>query len=111
MKQAGRAFQIHPQDNVATALDSLAPGSALLIRDAARERVDILGEVPKGHKIAVAPIAAGQDVIKYGVRIGRAARDIAVGEWVHLHNIQSVYDERSSHLDAVTGAPNDTRYG
>ena len=55
-------------------------------------------------------IRAGEDVIKYGVRIARATKDIRAGEWVHLHNIRSVYDERSSHLDAMTGAPKDTRY-
>ena len=43
-------------------------------------------------------------------RIARATKDIRAGEWVHLHNIRSVYDERSSHLDVMTGAPKDTRY-
>lgn len=49
-------------------------------------------------------LRAGEDVIKYGVRIARATKDRA--GMVHLlHNIRSVYDERSSHLDVMTGRP------
>ena len=40
-----------------------------------------------GHKYALRPIAAGENVIKYGMPIGHATRDIAVGEHVHTHNL------------------------
>ncbi len=30
---------------------------------------------------------AGEDVVKYGMPIGHATRDIAVGEHVHVHNL------------------------
>ena len=99
-----RAFQIEQKDNVATALEGLMPG------DGCRTEAEAVQKIPKGHKIALQNIRAGEDVIKYGVRIARATKDIRAGEWVHLHNIRSVYDERSSHLDAMTGAPKDTRY-
>lgn len=110
MENKQRAFQIEETDNVATALDTIAPGIVALIGDSLLETVDAVSEIPKGHKIALMDIKAGEDVTKYGVRIGRAVKDIKAGEWVHLHNIHSVYDQRSSHLDAVTGAPKDTRY-
>jgi hypothetical protein len=42
-------------------------------------------------------------VIKYGVTIGLATRDIDAGEWVHLHNCRSLLDEGSSTLDLHTG--------
>ena len=45
-----------------------------------------------------------------GVVIGRATADIPAGSWVHLHVMCSNYDDRSSHLDVVTGAPKDIRY-
>ena len=67
-------------------------------------------EIPVGHKIALRDIAADERIVKYGVVIGKATKDIPAGSWVHLHVMCSIYDERSSHLDAVTGAPKDTRY-
>jgi len=63
-------FRIHANDNVAV----------------------ILGEVPDiaaGHKVAISAIAEGQPVIKYGYPIGRATTDIALGEWVHTHNLKT----------------------
>ena len=105
-----RAFQIEHADNVATALTPLAPGAVTLLGDSAEKSVEAAGEVPVGHKIALRDIAAGEDIVKYGVVIGRATEDIPRGTWVHLHCMRSVYDERSSHLDAVTGAPKDIRY-
>lgn len=104
------AFQIHISDNVATALEPLHPGSVQLRGDRMEPEVKAVEEIPAGHKIALRDIAAGEEIFKYGVVIGRATTDIRKGNWVHLHNICSVYDERSSHLDAVTGAPKDTRY-
>lgn len=40
-----------------------------------------------GHKYAIRPIADGENVIKYGMPIGRATCDIAVGDHVHVHNV------------------------
>jgi (2R)-sulfolactate sulfo-lyase subunit alpha len=44
--------------------------------------------VPLGHKIALRDLAAGERVIKYGVPIGVATRDIRAGEHVHVHNLK-----------------------
>lgn len=103
-------FQIDTRDNVATALEELQPGQITLRGDGENPSVEAAEKVPAGHKIALKDIAPGEDIVKYGVVIGRAVETIKKGSWVHLHNIRSVYDERSSHLDAVTGAPKDTRY-
>lgn len=40
-----------------------------------------------GHKYAIRPIANGENVIKYGMPIGHATCDIAVGDHVHVHNV------------------------
>ena len=104
------AFVISPEDNVATALGALLPGEVRLLGEGPREALNANTEVPKGHKIALRDIAEGENIIKYGIPIGRATRAIAGGSWVHLHVMQSNYDERSSHLDVTTGAPKDTRY-
>ncbi len=75
-------LQIDPSDNVAVALQDLSAGQIV-------GAVKLLDAVPRGHKVAVRPIASGQAVVKYGYPIGRATRDIAAGEHVHCHNIAS----------------------
>ena len=104
------AFQIDLRDNVATALAALHEGAVRILGDAAAQEIIAVTDVPVGHKIALRDIAAGEMIVKYGVTIGRATADIAAGSWVHLHVMCSNYDDRSSHLDVVTGAPKDIRY-
>ena len=104
------AFQIDKTDNVATALAAITPGEVRLLGDAANPSIQATEEIPVGHKIALADIAEGEMIIKYGVVIGRATKAIPAGSWVHLHVMRSNYDERSSHLNVVTGAPEDTVY-
>ena len=105
------AFQIDFSDNVATALEPLNRGTVVVRGDALIKNMQAVTDVPVGHKIALRDIKAGEEIVKYGVVIGRATEDIPSGSWVHLHNIKSIYDdERSSHVDAVTGTPKDTRY-
>jgi hypothetical protein len=48
-------------------------------------------EIPMAHKMALHSIASGAQVRKFGVPIGRATRDIAAGELVHVHNLASDY--------------------
>ena len=83
-------LRIHPRDNVAVALSPVAAGER--VRVEGRE-VTALEDIPQGHKLALAPIAAGGEVIKYGCPIGRAKRDIAPGAWVHSHNLGTALDE------------------
>ncbi len=72
--------------------------------------MDACEAVPVGHKIALCNIAQDEMIVKYGVVIGCATKSIRSGSWVHLHVMRSNYDERSSHLNAETGAPEDTCY-
>lgn len=81
-----RAIVLSERDNVATVLDDLPAGAAVAI---AGRSVHAIQSIPPGHKIAVAPIAAGEPVVKYGEPIGRASRAIEPGEHVHVHNLQS----------------------
>ena len=45
--------------------------------------------IPLGHKIALAEIAAGDSIIKYGHDIGRAIAPIGRGRHVHVHNVKT----------------------
>jgi altronate dehydratase small subunit len=79
----GAALVLHADDNVATALEDLEPDDRLDEDTAAVE------SVPFGHKVALEPIATGEEVVKYGEVIGRATDPIDPGEWVHTHNCES----------------------
>ena len=75
-------IRLHQSDNVVVARLDLLPGTEL-----PEERVAALGLVPAGHKIATAPIAAGEPVRKYGQILGFATEAIPPGGHVHTHNL------------------------
>jgi len=80
------ALRISAADNVATALEALAPGATVQIDEIA---VAVTETIPRGHKVALREIRAGDVVIKYGSSIGIASSDIAAGAHVHVHNVAS----------------------
>ncbi len=73
-------MQLNPIDTVAVARKTLHPGD--IIRG-----VRVQDVIPAGHKVALASIAQGQAVVKYGHPIGVATRPIQPGQWVHGHNV------------------------
>ena len=75
MDEKQNAFQIDLADNVATALTPLVPGPVELRGDAVLRRCRPPAEVPVGHKIALRDIRSGEDIVKYGVVIGRATTE------------------------------------
>ena len=106
MRAAMKAFVISEKDNVATALQKTPVQSKIeLVGISSGTFLCSANEIPAEHKIALKPIAKNEPVIKYGIVIGTATEPIQSGEWVHLHNCKSNYDERSNTLDAQTGAP------
>ena len=82
---------LNDKDNVATAVQVLAKGQKARVR-LNREEVEILmtEDIPYGHKFAVRDITAGEDILKYGEVIGRAAKSIAGGSHAHVQNIESL---------------------
>jgi hypothetical protein len=104
------AFCIHPDDNVATLLDDAGAGPIHLTGESAHDTLAALDPIAHSHKVATRDVPQGGAILKYGIRIGHATRDIRAGEWVHLHNMASDFDERAATLDVATGAPTDTRY-
>jgi len=80
------ALVISDRDNVATALETLEAGRTITLGAIA---VTLRERIPHGHKLALAPIPAGQPVLKYGSPIGLATSDIPTGAHVHVHNVAS----------------------
>lgn len=105
-----RGFRINPADNVATLLEDAPAGDMVTVLGDAPAQIRANQPVALGHKIALCDLKKDQPVIKFAVTIGLATRDISAGDWVHLHNCASRFDQRSGTLDARTGATTDTRY-
>ena len=78
----GPFLQLHPADNVAVATSDAPAGADI------EGRLATIDPIPAGHKVALRPIAAGEEIRKYDVTIGFAATDIAPGEHVHNQNIR-----------------------
>jgi altronate dehydratase len=77
---------ISDADNVATALEVLDAGRVIQHNGAS---ITIRESIPRGHKLALKPVAAGGSIVKYGNSIGIATADIAPGTHVHTHNVSS----------------------
>lgn len=108
-KQLG--YKVSLADNVATLMQDTVPGTIKLIGDAAKEEEsDVLENIPFGHKVALQDIAEGNPVIKYGVKIGVAYKNIKRGQCVHLHNIKSNYDFYSAGFDPESAEDPEIEY-
>jgi (2R)-sulfolactate sulfo-lyase subunit alpha len=49
----------------------------------------IHNDIPIGHKVALKDFEVGEDVIKYGIVIGKVVAPIKKGEHVHVHNLKT----------------------
>lgn len=83
-----RLLFLHAKDNVCTAINPIRSGTQLEISG---HTIRLKQDIPLGFKIASCDIAVNQSIVKYGVPIGSATRDIARGDMVHLHNMKSDY--------------------
>lgn len=86
-----KVFVIDASDNVGTAVvEALQAGDAVGTNGRITDiTVTATGDIAYGHKIALKPIAKGETVYKYGLSIGSALQDIAPGDHVHVHNVES----------------------
>ncbi|MFG1357614.1 UxaA family hydrolase [Xanthobacter pseudotagetidis] len=85
-----RAIVLDPSDNVATLIDPARKAEAATLGGARSGTVTLAADVPFGHKIALADIAVGANILKYGQVIGRATAAIPAGAHVHVHNVEAL---------------------
>jgi altronate dehydratase small subunit len=84
-----RCMVLHPADNVATLIDAARAGDTCTLQGEREGVVTLLQDVAFGHKVCVAEVPRGGEILKYGQVIGRATQAITVGEHAHVHNIDS----------------------
>ena len=92
-----KALVMHSDDDVALAVLDLAADQWVEVGGCS---IRVTQPIPSGHKFARRPIARGDRVLKYGQPIGRATADIAPGEHVHAHNLESLRGRGDWHQDA-----------
>ena len=85
------AIKVHLADIVATVIQPVQAGETVTWSqpDGQLGQLTAAEQLPCYHKLALQPIAKGEQVIKYGQVIGIATQDIPQGGWVHTHNIDS----------------------
>ncbi|MEM9667051.1 MAG: altronate dehydratase family protein, partial [Bacteroidota bacterium] len=87
-------IHIHPDDNVAVAVERLEAGATVSVGELAiRLREPILA----GHKVALRDLDAGAPIIKYGFPIGSLSEGVVAGGWVHSHNLKTGLGELLSY--------------
>lgn len=87
-------FVVHSRDDSTgvAVVESIEAGQALTgwVMDIDQTiEVTVSDAIPIGHKLALADLAAGDTVIKYGHDIGRAVAPIKRGQHLHVHNVKT----------------------
>jgi (2R)-sulfolactate sulfo-lyase subunit alpha len=86
-------FLVHEKkDTVGVAVVDVKAGDSLEGRsldsnDTVKAKANM--DIPLGHKIALKDFKTGDDVVKYGVVIGRVVQPIKQGDHVHVHNVKT----------------------
>ncbi|MBU2279763.1 MAG: altronate dehydratase family protein [Gammaproteobacteria bacterium] len=83
ISQTVALWQVHPRDNVLIALRTIDSGEIL---PEPYQHLTALEEIPAGHKVAIADLALGDEVRKYGFAIGATTTAVKAGAHIHSHN-------------------------
>lgn len=90
--ESAPAFLVHNEgDSVGVAVQDVDPGERRAVyMDSDREvTVSVTEGIPLGHKVALAALGEGVDVIEYGVRVAITRHPIEAGQLIHTHNVRS----------------------
>ena len=94
-------IRMHERDNVAIVANDggLPPGAVLSSGLTLRDRV------PQGHKVALVDLPADAAVLRYGIPIGYALKDIPAGSWVHERLLRMPAARELDNLPIATVKP------
>jgi altronate hydrolase len=92
-----KILKIHPDDNVIVALQDLHAGESVVYNG---EEYTTREEIPSKHKFFANDMKAGDEVIMYGVLVGKAQADLPAGTRLNTLNTRHAadpYHYRGSH--------------
>jgi hypothetical protein len=83
------ALVLDRKDNVAVALVDLAVGDSCLVAEDGGKKyeVQVIENIPFGHKFSLADLGTDAPVFKYGEEIGKMKTPVRRGGWIHSHNL------------------------
>lgn len=86
-----KVFVVYVTDNVGTVVVEPIRAGDKVGCNGERSDIQVVAgdDIAYGHKIALMNIAKGDTILKYGLSIGSASRDIRAGAHVHTHNVES----------------------
>lgn len=70
-------IKIKEEDNVAITVDTIKKGTVIV------EDIHANEDIPQGHKIALVDIPKSGEIIRYGVVLGYAVKEIKKGDWIN----------------------------
>ena len=93
------ALQMDARDNVVTCVKEVKRGEDVVYQEGGSE-VSLAAEedIPYCHKVALADLAEGTEIIKYGESLGVMTEDAAKGHWVSHNNLVSVPRDYDSEM-------------
>ena len=80
-----KVLKIHPKDNVIVALAKLSKGESIIYNDTAYV---LKNDIPPKHKFFEKDMKTGDDVIMYGVLVGKTQTDVPAGELMTTENVK-----------------------
>lgn len=93
------ALMMDSTDNVVTCVADIAAGETVVYKKNDEVCTIIAKEdIPYCHKIALADIAEGEEIIKYGESLGKTSEAIPAGHWVSHNNLFSVPRDYDSEM-------------
>lgn len=82
---SNKYLKIHPADNVLVALTTLGAGEKISFNGTTVQLVD---EVPAKHKFVLQTMEPEDEIIMYGVLVGKAMKKIPAGGAIGTHNVK-----------------------
>jgi altronate hydrolase len=84
-----KTLLINKNDNIVIAVEELKAGQNITVGS---EKIELLADIPVGHKVALRDFKAGEEVIRYGFPIGKTTAAVKKGEWIHTHNLKTALE-------------------
>src|SRR5258708_34179804 len=101
---SNRFLKIHPADNVWVALTDLKAGESISINNSP---LTLLNDVPAKHKLVEKSLQPDDEIIMYGILVGKATQPIPAGAAIGTHNVKHKASSYSSKTKTYTWSPPD----